>query len=87
MTDHHISYGTISSNGTYGLHLNPPTQQVPNTPAGLLVTRAVETKAGWVGQVIIDKDIVWESAAFDERDAAVSEANGLVVDRLKALFA
>lgn len=58
------------------------------TPTGILVTRSVETKAGWVGQIIVDKDIIWESASpHHESGDAVREANERVVDKLRRLFA
>lgn len=59
----------------------------PKTPSGLIVTAAVQTKEGWLGQVIVDKEIVFESGACDEADAAVEIANKRVVDAVKALFA
>lgn len=65
------------------------------TPTGLLVTRSVETQAGWVGQVILDKVIIWESDPFTKKDRdgvqpetlAVRAANNQVIERLRSLFA
>jgi len=56
------------------------------TPKGLLVTRAIELQEGWVGQIIIDKSIVWQGNPRDDEKEAVQEATSRVVDRLKFLF-
>jgi hypothetical protein len=80
---------------TAGFQVVPTSGEPPKpTPSGLIVTRAVETKGGWVGQVIIDKDIVWESKPFtteadDEESpsaAAQKAANERVVNTIKTLF-
>ena len=47
-----------------GMVIGATTAEPIKTQAGLLVTRAVETQAGWVGQIIIDKMIVWESDTY-----------------------
>jgi hypothetical protein len=64
------------------------------TPEGLLVTRAVQTKEGWKGQIIVDKNIVWESEDghrgeddFEGEKLALAEANKRVVNALGDLFA
>lgn len=62
------------------------------TPAGLITTRAVETKDGWVGQVIVDKEIVYETALYmhseeNPDELAMIEVNAYVVERIKGLFA
>lgn len=81
------TYGTLSGS-TYGFTVSPETSDTkPKTPAGLIVTQAVQTRDGWLGQVIVDKEIVWESAPEEDGGAAVKAANGRVVDVLKALFA
>lgn len=82
----------VSSNG----FVMQTTQLEPiKTPAGLLVTRAVQTKAGWVGQILVDKTIIWEgpaqtsSSPDDDEDlssAAVKEANWRVVNALRGLL-
>lgn len=81
------TYGSLSGS-SYGITLSPGTsEQRPKTPAGLIVTQAVQTKDGWLGQVIIDKEIVWESAVgADDGDDAVRAANSRVVDVLRQLF-
>lgn len=82
-----FSYGTVTGS-SYGITLSPTIDETrPRTPAGLIVTQAVQTKDGWLGQVIIDKEIVWESAAEDDGDDAIQAANAQVVQVFRALFA
>ena len=57
------------------------------TPKGMLVTRAVETKEGWLGQLIIDKEIVYQSEPMLDSNDAMAEVNTRVIERLKQLFA
>lgn len=83
---HTSSYGTITGS-SYGITIAPGTgTERPKTPAGLLVTQAVQTKDGWLGQVIVDKEIIWESDAEDEGEDAIKSANECVVEVLRALF-
>lgn len=79
-------YGTVSGS-SYGFTVAPErNDERPKTPAGLIATQAVQTKDGWLGQVIVDKQIVWESDEHEEGEDAVQAANGRVVQVLKALF-
>lgn len=81
-----ITFGTLTGSN-YGITLSPGNDTgVPRTPSGLIVTQAVQTKDGWLGQVIVDKEIVWEGAAAKTGDAAIREANARVVGVFKALF-
>lgn len=81
------TYGTITGSN-YGITISPSTAETkPKTPAGLVVTQAVQTKEGWLGQVVVDKEIVWESEAYDDSEDAIQDANAQVVDVFKALFA
>lgn len=82
-----LTYGTVAGS-TYGITLSPKTDDDarPRTPAGLVVTQAVQTKDGWLGQVIVDKEIVWEGAPQPEGEAAIQDANARVVQAFKALF-
>ena len=83
-------YGTTS-----GLTLNVAPTEPIKTPTGIIVTRSVETKDGWVGQIIVDKTIVWESEGFQDDDEkhqtgeriAVKAANDRVIGALTRLFA
>lgn len=79
---------------TTGMEISPHRGDKPEpAPRQLIATRAVQTKAGWVGQVIIDAEIIWETEPWAEEgdespaDAAIREANTYVVDRIKRLFA
>jgi len=47
----------------------------------------VEMASGWIGQIIVDKAIVWESDPHEDERDAVNEATARVVEKLKALFA
>lgn len=84
-----LSYGTISG-GNYTISV-PVTEggRPPATPSGLIATRAVEIKDGWLGQVIVDKTIVAETTAIvgeDAAEVALEKANRRVVDAIKGLF-
>lgn len=72
---------------SYGITFTPDTgEKAPKTPSGLIVTQAVQTRLGWLGQVIVDKEIVWESAVIDEGGDAIRAANERVVEAFKTLF-
>lgn len=82
------------SNWNAGLAWGPEKGERPQpTPKELIATRAVETKDGWRGQVIIDSEIVWETEPITgsgEDEAASTfvqrQANAYVIDRIKSLF-
>jgi hypothetical protein len=80
------SWGAVSGS-SYGITLAPErTETRPTAPRGLIVTQAVQTKDGWLGQIIVDKAIVWESLPHDEGEEAVAAANTRVVEVLRQLF-
>lgn len=81
--------GITISGGNYPLVWSPDTNrgERPETPSGMIVTQAVQTKEGWLGQVIVDKEIVWESDLRDEGEDAIQKANSRVVEAIKDLFA
>ena len=62
------------------------TERPKQTPKGLLVTRAVETADGWLGHLIIDGAIVYETKPHLDSDEALADVNGRVVARLKKVF-
>jgi len=75
------------SGSSYGITFSPDTSETrPRTPSGLIVTQAVQTKDGWLGQVIVDKEIVWESEPGDGGEAAVGAANRRVVEAFRQMF-
>lgn len=81
------TYGTITGTG-YAITL-PATEgdRPKESPKGLIATQAVETRAGWLGQVFVDKKIVFESETAHEDSAdAIAEANERVVSAVSALF-
>jgi hypothetical protein len=80
------SYVTTYSTGNTGISLVPTDAERITTPKGLLVTRALELQEGWVGQIIVDKQIVWQGAAVEDERDATQEATSRVVERLKWLF-
>lgn len=81
---------TISTNSSTGYTLDLPAGAKPApAPKGLLATRAVETKDGWVGQVIVDTEILYESKLYPGEDGsadALEHVNARVVERIKKLF-
>jgi hypothetical protein len=80
------NYGTISTNGAT-ITLDPQISDTrPKTPGGLIVTATAQVKDGWLGQVLVDKTIVWESRAFASPDSAVDAANRRVVEAVTAWF-
>jgi hypothetical protein len=74
------------STGNTGITLVPTDSERITTPKGLLVTRAIQMKNGWVGQIIIDKTIVWEGTPEEDERDATQQATQRVVERLMAIF-
>jgi len=80
------AYGTMSGSG-YGITLSTNSGETrPTTPSGLVVTQAVQTREGWLGQVIVDKRIVWESDVHRDGEDAIQAANARVVEVFRTLF-
>lgn len=80
------TYGAVSGS-SYGITVTPTTAESrPRPPAGLIATQAVQTRDGWLGQVIVDKEIVWESSPEQDGEDAVRAANTRVVSAVKTLF-
>lgn len=78
---------TTLTGSSYGITFTPETShERPKTPSGLVVTQAVQTKEGWLGQVIVDKEIVWESDAEHHGEDAIRSANERVVEAFRDLF-
>jgi hypothetical protein len=75
----HISSGTV--------YLNTSTGEAPK-PASkeLLSTRAVQTKEGWLGQIIMSGEIVYESKAFGESEDALEHVGEHVHKKFKKLI-
>jgi hypothetical protein len=81
-----MSYVQTYSSGNTGITLVPTDTERITTPKGLLVTRAIQMKNGWVGQIIIDKTIVWEGTPEEDERDATQQATQRVVERLMAIF-
>ncbi len=70
------TYGTLTGSN-YGFTISPDRgDSAPKPPSGLIVTQAVQTKDGWLGQVIVDRQIVWEGDLSEDGEAAIKSANG-----------
>lgn len=81
-----VYYGTIATSGS-SITLAPETKhEKPKTPSGLIATQAVQIMGGWVGQVIVDKTIVFQTDPSNDPDDAIDEANQRVVAAIKSLF-
>lgn len=57
-----------------------------DAPKGLFNTRAVQVRDGWLGQLIVDTEIVYESDLHESGENAVNDANSFLIDRIKRLF-
>lgn len=72
---------------TTGISLMPDVGAKPErAPAGLIATRAIETKDGWRGQILVDKEIVFETGDLVDSEDALELVNQRVVARVKKLF-
>jgi hypothetical protein len=81
------AWGNIGSGNTGFIIQTNPGVQPQQTPEGLVVTRAQQLKDGWFGQIIIDREIVWESPeSHQSSDAALREVNQRIVNKLKDMF-
>lgn len=70
-----------------GLSAELHTGQTPApAPKALFLTRAVETMDGWIGQLLVDGDIVYQTNFKDDGKKAVNDANTFLVERIKSLF-
>lgn len=67
----------------------PPIQVAANhhrQHKGLITTNAVKAKDGWLGQVLVDQNIVWETEYEIERETALELADERVALVLGRLF-
>jgi hypothetical protein len=61
-------------------------------PKGLISTTGVLTRKGWIGQVVVNGSIVYETQPFlsddsdADRDDCMEEVNRYVLDRIAYLF-
>jgi len=76
---------TIST--TSGLTMDTGTGARPApTPTELLATRAVQAKDGWLGQIIMAGEIVWESKPQKTSAQALRRVNQRVHDAFRRLI-
>jgi hypothetical protein len=80
---------TYGGNITYstGITVATGTGKAPErTPTELIATRAVEAKDGWLGQIIMAGEIVYESKPQKNSRAALGKVNRRVHDAFKRLI-
>jgi hypothetical protein len=79
---------TFVTSGSYGYSVKAEDERPIKTPDNFLTTRVVETMGGWMGQIIIFKNIVWQSPDGHEKECdALHEVNQHLVECLAKLFA
>jgi len=84
---------TVTTSATNGLAYTMTPVGVANagprrteSPNDLIATRAVQLKEGWVGQVWVDRTVVWQSAPQGNEGRAQRKANDHLVKRLLKLL-
>jgi hypothetical protein len=85
-----MSYGNVTNGVSYStgtIFLNPQAGEYPK-PASkeLLSTRAVQTKEGWLGQIIMSGEIVYESKAFEDSEDALEHVSEHIHKKFKKLI-
>lgn len=69
-----------------GITMTTGTGSIQAIPKGLIATRSIETKHGWVGQVCLAEEIFLEKDGFETSAQAQEWASGKVVAALKKLL-
>jgi hypothetical protein len=78
--------GSTTSYST-GLTLATGTGETPKpTPKELIATRAVEARDGWLGQIIMSGEIVYETKPQKTSRDALGKVNRRVHERFKRLI-
>lgn len=78
------SYGSTM---TSGIVLSAGESPAPaKAPKALIATRAVQMKDGWVGQLFVAEEVVWESDPQETADDAEQAATARVLKRVKKLL-
>lgn len=78
MNDYSTS-GAITMSGTTWSVLPSQGSRPEKPPKGLITTKAVQVADGWLGQVFVDSEIVWESDYYEESDSAIDIANRVII--------
>jgi hypothetical protein len=85
-----VSYNTSSGNAltyTTGIVLDTKTGERPApTPRELLASRAIESKDGWLGQIVMFGEIVHETKPHETSADALEEVNEHIHKRFKKLI-
>jgi hypothetical protein len=86
-----MTYNTSNNTTTLsysGITLATGEGQMPaKTPKELIATRAVESKDGWLGQIIMSGEIVYQTKPQDTSQDALTKVNRRVHNRFKRLIA
>lgn len=82
------NYGTSATTLTYsGMILDTKTGERPaKTPTELLATRAVESQDGWLGQITMSGEIVYQTKPQETSEDALEEVNTHIHKRFKKLI-
>lgn len=79
--------GSNINYSTTGLILNTTNGPSPTqTPSELLSTRAVESRDGWLGQVVMSGEIVYETKPQETSAAALRKVNARIHRAFKQLI-
>lgn len=80
--------GTSGTTSYNGITLTTGTGETPKpAPKDLIATRAIESKDGWLGQVIMSGEIVYQTKPQGTPDAALTKVNRRVRARFRRLIA
>lgn len=84
------TYGTSSAatiTSYNGITLATGTGETPKkTPTELIATRAVEAKGGWLGQIIMAGEIVYETKPQKTSQKALGKVNRRIHNSFKRLI-
>lgn len=81
------SAGVSYTLSTSGMTLAYPRGESPKSPPNaLMATLAVQVQKGWVGQIVIDSEIVYQTKPKKTSHKALTAVNARVVNCLRSLF-
>ena len=70
-----------------GIAFDTKTGEVPaRTPKELVATRAIESKDGWLGQIIMSGEIVYETKPQQTSQKALGKVNRRIHDSFRRLI-
>ncbi len=78
-------YYTTTSNTTFTI--DPTRAALPREPRNLIGTAVARTQDGYLGQVLVEGQIVWESGYFETAQEAAGKAEKRITKVLSNLFA